>query len=94
MNTLTQTFAKMSDIKPTTASERSMLEYLQTTFPHAVVRHSAVSRGFACAHHFVSVETAEFFCAGSGELLSDALADVFGTLGDLENAGSIGAYAA
>ena len=94
MNTSTMTFPKMSDLKPTTVSERALLDSLQAAFPHAVVRHYAVTRSFGCVHHFVSVETAEFLCAGSGELLSDALADVFGALGDIEAADALGALAA
>lgn len=90
----TTTFPKMSDLKPATRSEMAMLDSLQTIFPHAVVRHYAVARGLGCVHHFVSVETSEFLCAGSGELLNDALADVFGALGDLEVAGALGAHAA
>ena len=102
MNFSTLTFAKMSDLKPTSAAERAMLDSVQATFPHAVVRHYAVTRvvdhnfsdDVRCTHHKVTVETAEFFCGGSGELLGDALGELFCTLGDLEISGELGAYVA
>lgn len=86
-------FAKMSDLSPINKSEQAGLDSLYTTFPHAVIRHCAVWRASG-VHHLVSVETAEFYVAGSGELLNEALAEVFGSLGDIELSGEIGAYAA
>lgn len=84
-------FAKMSDLSPINKSEQAMLDSLYITFPHAVIRHCAVGRASG-VHHLVSVETAEFYVAGSGELLNDALAEVFGSLGDIELSGEMGAH--
>ena len=84
-------FPKMSDLSPISKSEQAGLDSLRSTFPHAVIRHCAVERA-AGVHHLVSVETAEFYVAGSGELLNEALAEVFGSLGDIELFGEMGAY--